>query len=263
MTGPAVLERLLRQDRLIVASSLLATSLLAWFYLLRMARDMPGMSVALHELSTMPLQSWSGAYFVMILLMWAVMMVGMMLPSATPAILLYSRLLRQNPESVHPLLRSHLFALGYLLAWTAFSVLATALQWGIETAALQIPPIAASGPVLGGAVLVLAGVYQWTPLKDSCLRKCRGPLDFLTRHWRRSLPGALWMGIRHGLYCVGCCWVLMLLLFVGGVMNLLWIAAITAFVLLEKLLPHGAKVGRLSGGLLILAGGLVMLRAML
>ncbi len=260
MTSPPALERLLRQDRLIVASSLLGVSLLAWLYLHRMATEMPGMSVALHELATMPLQPWSGAYFVMILLMWVVMMVGMMLPSAAPAILLFGRLVRQNPESAYPLLRSHLFALGYLLAWIAYAVLATALQWGLETAALQIPAIAAAGPVLGGVVLILAGIYQWTPLKDACLSQCRGPLGFLTMHWRRSVSGALRMGIGHGLYCVGCCWVLMLLLFVGGVMNLLWIAAITAFVLLEKLLPQGAQVGRLSGVLMIVVGSLMLLR---
>ena len=261
MTNPVALERLLRHDRLIVATSLLGVSLLAWLYLIRMALDMPGMSVALHELATMPLQPWSGAYFVMILLMWVVMMVGMMLPSAAPAILLFSRLVRQNPDAAHPLLRSHLFALGYLLAWTAFSALATTLQWGIETAALQIPSVAASGPILGGVVLILAGVYQWTPLKDACLSQCRGPLGFLTTHWRRSLPGALRMGIDHGLYCVGCCWMIMALLFVGGVMNLLWVAAITVFILLEKLLPFGVQAGRLSGGLLVLAGGFVLLNS--
>jgi predicted metal-binding membrane protein len=263
MTTLTALERLLRQDRLIVAVSLLGVSLLAWLHLFRMATDMPGMSVALHELSTMPLQPWSGAYFVMILLMWAVMMVGMMLPSAAPAILLFSGLVRQNPESERPLLRSHLFALGYLLAWTAFSVLATMLQWGIETAALQAPSIAASGPALGGVVLILAGIYQWTPLKDACLSHCRGPLDFLMQRWRRSVAGALRMGVEHGLYCVGCCWVLMGLLFVGGVMNLLWVIAITIFILLEKLLSHGAQVGRLSGILMIAAGALVLLRDIL
>ena len=257
-----LLESLLLRDRLIVSASLFAVTLLAWIYLLRMATEMPGMSVALDQLPSMPLQHWDGAYFLMIFLMWAVMMVGMMLPTAAPTILIFARATRQNPGSVSPVLRSYLFALGYLLAWTAFSLGATLLQWGVENVLPQSPMAASLGPMLGGVVLMLAGVYQWTPLKDSCLRNCRGPLDFLTRHWRRSLPGALWMGIRHGLYCVGCCWVLMLLLFVGGVMNLLWIAAITAFVLFEKLLPHGAQIGRLSGGLLIVAGGLVLLSGM-
>lgn len=260
MTGTAALERILRRDRLVVAASLLAVTLLAWFYLLRMAAEMPGMSVSLEQLASLTLQPWDASYFLMIFLMWAVMMVGMMLPTAAPTILIFARATRQNPGSASPVLRSYLFALGYLLTWTVFSLGATLLQWGVENVLPQSPRIAHLGPMLGGAVLVLAGVYQWTPLKDNCLKKCRGPMDFLTRHWRRSLPGASWMGIQHGLYCVGCCWVLMLLLFVGGVMNLLWIAAITAFVLIEKLLPHGAQVGRLSGALLIVAGSFMLLR---
>ena len=135
-----------------------------------------------------------------------------------------------------------------------FSVAATLLQWSLARAALLSPMMVSASPWLGGAILITAGVYQWTPLKNVCITHCRSPLAFLVQHWRPGFPGALRLGLRHGLYCVGCCWVLMLLLFFGGVMNLLWIAAITAFVLLEKLAPYGVQGGRVSGIALVLAG---------
>jgi predicted metal-binding membrane protein len=150
------------------------------------------------------------------------------------------------------------FAAGYILAWCGFSVGATLLQWGLAEAALLSPMMVSASPWLGGAILIVAGVYQWTPLKYACLRQCRSPLAFLMEHWQPGMPGALRLGLRHGLYCVGCCWALMLLLFVGGVMSLLWIGAITAFVLMEKLAPYRAQGGRLSGLALVLAGAWVL-----
>jgi predicted metal-binding membrane protein len=253
------LESLLRRDRLVVAASLLGIVAIAWIYLVQMATDMPGMSVALIKLAATPLGPWSTAYWVMMLTMWAVMMVGMMLPSATPAILLFSRVVHHSAQPVWPLLRTWLFAAGYLLVWGVFSVAATGLQWGLEMLAWRSPAIVAAAPDLAGTLLVLAGAYQWTPLKDVCLRHCRGPVEFLTRHWRPGLPGALRMGAAHGLFCLGCCWLLMLLLFVGGVMNLLLVGTITLFVLLEKLLPYGDRAGRISGLALIILGLLLVL----
>jgi predicted metal-binding membrane protein len=254
---PALIERILQRDRLIVAASLLGVTALAWLYLVRMAVDMPGMSVALHRLAEVSAQPWDMAYGVMIFTMWAVMMIGMMLPSAAPAILLFGRVAQQSPAATRPLLRSYLFAGGYLLAWLVFSLLATLLQWGIEVMAVRVPGSVNAGQRLGGLLLVLAGIYQWTPLKEICLRHCRGPVDFLTRHWRPGLAGAVRMGFGHGLFCVGCCWVLMLLLFVGGVMNLMLVAVITLFILLEKLLPYGDRAGRFSGLCLIVLGAMV------
>jgi predicted metal-binding membrane protein len=192
--------------------------------------------------------------------MWAVMMAGMMLPSALPTILLYTRALQGN-DARAPVRRTLSFAVGYLLAWAGFSVAATVAQWGLAEAALVSPMMVSVSPVLGGALLLAAGIYQWTPLKDRCLAGCRSPLGFLAQHFRPGAYGSLRAGLRHGLYCVGCCWALMLLLFVGGVMNLLWIVAISAFVLLEKLAPYGVQGGRLSGLALAAIGIWVLVTA--
>jgi predicted metal-binding membrane protein len=186
--------------------------------------------------------------------MWAVMMVGMMLPSAAPAILLYAAVMKNSAGAQAPVARSYAFAGGYLLAWAGFSLAATLLQWALAEAGLLSMMMESSSRKLGAALLVIAGVYQWTPLKDKCLTYCRGPAAFIAQNFRPGIGGALTLGAHHGLYCVGCCWALMLLLFVGGVMSLLWIAAITIFVLLEKLAPLGAQGGRLSGALLVGAG---------
>jgi predicted metal-binding membrane protein len=131
---------------------------------------------------------------------------------------------------------------------------ATVAQWGLHTAALLSPMLASTSPLLGGLLLLAAGIFQWTPLKSTCLTQCRSPLGFVMTAWREGTWGALRMGLRHGMYCVGCCWVLMALLFVAGVMNLLWVAAIAALVLMEKVLPRGEWVGRVVGGILMLAG---------
>jgi predicted metal-binding membrane protein len=199
---------------------------------------------------------WSGGDFAAMLLMWAVMMVGMMIPSAAPMILIYARVGRRAESSGKPFAAAGWFASGYLLAWTGFALMATLLQWLLEQAMLISPGTASAGPLLGGLLLIGAGLYQWTPLKDNCLASCQSPLQFIQRHggFRGDRAGALKLGLRHGLYCIGCCWALMLLLFVGGVMNLLWIAAIAAWVLAEKLLPPGRLVSRAAGAAMIAAG---------
>jgi predicted metal-binding membrane protein len=188
-------------------------------------------------------------------------MVAMMLPSALPVMLIFHKAALNDPEVRSPSRRMFAFVAGYILAWAGFSIGATLLQWGLAEAALVSPMMVSASPWLGGAILIVAGVYQWTRFKHACLRHCRSPLAFLTEHWRPGMPGALKLGMQHGLYCVGCCWALMLLLFVGGVMSLLWIAAITAFVLLEKLAPYGALGQRLSGLALVLAGAWVLTSA--
>jgi predicted metal-binding membrane protein len=184
------------------------------------------------------------------------LMVGMMAPSAAPMILMYARLGRQAAAEGMPFAATSWFAAGYFLAWIGFSLVATAAQWSLERAALLNVRMASANYVLGGVVLIAAGVYQWTPLKDVCLTQCQTPLLFLMRHggFRRDALGCLLLGLRHGAYCVGCCWMLMALLFVGGVMNVLWIALLALLILLEKLLPFGRWIARASGIAFLAAG---------
>ncbi len=186
--------------------------------------------------------------------MWAVMMVGMMLPSATPTILLFAALGRRHKAGGRRLAPVWTFAAGYISVWTAYSLGATALQWGLERAALLSPMMASTSAVLGGLILIAAGLYQLSPAKRRCLEHCRSPVEFLSRRWRNGAAGAFAMGLEHGAFCLGCCWVLMALLFVGGVMNLLWVAAIAVFVLAEKAAPFGRGLSRVSALLLVLAG---------
>jgi predicted metal-binding membrane protein len=241
-----------RRDRLWVLASLIGVTALCWVYLVRTARDMYG---AMDGPSAwMMTGAWDAPYFTLMFLMWAVMMAGMMLPSATPAILLYGAVLRKSEPQGATLQRSYAFVLGYVLVWSGFSLCATLLQWALSRASLLSPMMVSTRPALGALILVAAGVYQWTPLKRACLTLCRSPVEFISRHWSKGLSGALGMGLRHGLYCVGCCWALMLLLFFGGVMSLAWIAAITFFVLLEKLAPYGEWSARVGGALLVTAG---------
>jgi predicted metal-binding membrane protein len=206
----------------------------------------------------MPGQTWPGAA-ASFLGMWVVMMVAMMLPSAAPMILLHARVYRTSVKTPHALAPTAVFAGGYVVAWVAFSVVATSLQWGLERGALVSATMVSTSPLLGGVLLLVAGIYQWTPYKRACLRYCRSPVQFVATHWRRGTAGAFYMGLEHGAFCVGCCWALMGLLFLGGVMNFLWIAVIAFFVLLEKVVPRGAQGGRLSGGLMVTVGVLVVL----
>jgi len=212
-------------------------------------------------MAIMGLHPWTSAHFAMTFAMWVIMMVGMMLPSATPATLLYTAVARKAAREGTPVAPVGAFIAGYLLTWTLFSLGATLAQWGLERAALLSPMLVSSSPALGGALLVAAGLYQLTSWKDACLAHCRNPAHFMAAHWKAGVPGALRMGLAHGAFCIGCCWVLMGLLFFGGVMNLLWIAAITLFVLVEKVVPFGARGGRLAGVGMIVAGAVVLARA--
>jgi predicted metal-binding membrane protein len=246
----------LRNNGLVIAG-LVGVIVCAWAYVLTASLDMNG---RMDGASAWMMEgTWDARYLLLIFLMWAAMMVAMMLPSALPTIFIFHKAVRNDPQVRSPGRRMLSFAAGYIAAWSGFSVGASLLQWGLAEAALLSPMMVSASPSLGGAILVVAGVYQWTPLKYACLRHCRSPLAFLAEHWRPGMPGALQLGLRHGLYCVGCCWALMLLLFVGGVMSLLWIGSITAFVLLEKLAPHGVQGGRLSGLALVLVGAWVLI----
>lgn len=242
----------LLSDKGLVTAGIGGVIVCAWVYLLPASLDMYGRMDG--PAAWMMEARWDARYLLLIFAMWAVMMVGMMLPSALPTILLFRRAIHSDPQVRAPVARTFTFASGYVVAWTAFSVVATLLQWGLAHAALLSPMMVSASPWLGGVILIIAGAYQWTPLKNVCVTHCRSPLAFLMQHWRPGMPGALRLGLHHGLYCVGCCWALMLLLFFGGVMSLLWIGAITAFVLLEKLAPYGVQGGRLSGIALVLSG---------
>jgi predicted metal-binding membrane protein len=253
--------RAVRQDRALVLFGIAAITLLSWAYLVRMGAMMNAAATdkAMHAAMGMPeMAAWGTAEFVMLFLMWAVMMVAMMLPSAAPMILLVAGTYRRRGDRSRALTVA--FGAGYLVAWTAFSVTAALTQLVLHLAALLSDNMATNSAILGGVILLLAGIYQWLPLKTACLTHCRSPLAFLAGHWREGTSGALAMGLRHGLYCVGCCWALMLLLFAAGVMNLLWVAAIAIFVLVEKLVPQGHAVSRLAGIVLTAWGGWVLLR---
>jgi predicted metal-binding membrane protein len=231
-----------RLDRLVVALSLAGVAGLAWFYLWSMAMPMAAMP------------AMNPAPLALTFVMWVIMMAGMMLPSAAPTILLYGAMVRKHAERGRVLPAVWVFVSGYLLAWAGFSLAAALLQAALEHAALLTPTMESASKWLNGLLLVAAGVYQLTPLKDLCLGKCRNPVQFFMTHWRPGAAGALRMGIAQGAYCVGCCWMLMLLLFAVGVMNLAWVALIAAFVFLEKLLPAGRLTSRFAGAALIVLG---------
>lgn len=256
MIGGSVIERALRRDRVLVVSCLLFVVVLSWAYLLSGAGMMQAMGDMLMPMSTGP---WTLGWAVLVLVMWAVMMAAMMLPSAAPIILLYAAIARRSSERGEPASASAAFAFGYIAVWAAFSLAATVLQYGLEKVALMSPMMQTTSIALAGTVLIAAGLYQWTPLKQACLRHCRSPLDFIVTYWRPGARGAFVMGLRHGAYCVGCCWLLMLLLFVGGVMNFAWIAGVALFVLIEKLVPAGHWIGRGAGILLVVWGTVTLL----
>jgi predicted metal-binding membrane protein len=247
-----------RRDKMVVVAALGAVIALAWAYLALHSAHM-SMDAAGHTAMEMGGEPWTAADFGLTLLMWAVMMVAMMLPSATPMVLTYTAVARRIPQTPRHAGSTNLFAAGYVLVWSGFSLLATGLQWALYQMALLSPALMTSSHLLGGGLLIMAGLYQWAPLKEFCLRNCRSPLGFIAHQWRGGRAGALHMGVRHGLYCVGCCWAVMLLLFVVGVMNLLWVAAIAGFVLLEKTMPVGSRAGRwISGTGLACAGGVLL-----
>ena len=178
------------------------------------------------------------------------MMAAMMLPSAAPAILLVAALTKQRGER-HAVVSSWQFALGYLAIWAAFSLVATGLQFALDRGGLLSETMASGSVVLAALLLIAAGIYQWTPWKEACLRQCRSPIEFLTRYWRQGAFGPVRAGAWHGAFCLGCCWMLMALLFVGGLMNMFWIAGLALLVLVEKLLPFGRRVSQITGAALI------------
>jgi predicted metal-binding membrane protein len=251
------IEATLRRDRWVVTASLVLVIALAWLYLWR---DAATMDMADMPMASMP-HAFSGGTLALTFMMWAVMMVGMMLPGTAPAILLYGAMVRKNGERGTVLPAVWIFTSGYLAVWLGFSLIAALLQIALERAALLTAMMASANKGLSAAILIAAGIYQWLPLKKVCLNKCRNPLEFFITRWRAGAGGAVRMGAEHGLFCVGCCWMLMLLLFVAGVMNLLWVALIAAFVFIEKLLPAGKFTSAFASIVLVLSGFILLIKA--
>jgi len=259
------IEALIRRDRAIAAAGVAALALLAWAYLIRLAGRMDTMGLAPAASAAMPMAmpEPSGAgQFGLTVLMWTVMMVAMMLPTASPMIVTFATVNRRRATSETPPVPTAVFLTGYLVAWSAFSLLAAGAQWGLQRAALLAPTTLEAAPRVGGVLLLAAGIYQFTPLKRVCLARCQSPVGFVLTEWREGPRGAFIMGLRHGAFCVGCCWALMALLFVAGVMNLLWVAALAALVLAEKLVPSERLMSWTAGALLLAWGGWVLVRSL-
>ena len=224
-------------------------ALASWIYLFIMIEDMstiPGMATMM-----MYPQTFKSMQFVGLFLMWAVMMAAMMLTTAAPMVCAYAGMQGADRARGTGWLPVFAFAGGYVLAWAGFSLAAAGVQAGLTDLAIMSPMMMkATGP-LGGAILVVAGLYQFSPVKHACLRQCRTPISFLMTQWRLGSWGALGMGWRHGLFCVGCCWALMGLLFIVGVMNAAWIIAITIYVLVEKIVPSGETLSKITGAVMV------------
>ena len=247
---PTTLESALRHDRAPVLVLVIVLPLVSWMWIVVMARDMYGPMTGAS--AWMMTAVWDVRHLALLWAMWAVMMMGMMLPSASPMLLLYGGVARRSATDPSAASRQiYALAAGYVVVWALFSLGATAFQRFLAILLFISSMMQVTSPAVGAALLLMAGVYQLTPIKHACLRTCRSPLGFLMSRWRPGLAGAFRMGLEHGALCVGCCWALMLLLFAGGVMKLSVIAALTALVAFEKLTPLGAHGARISGVLLI------------
>ena len=245
-SDPSSLERLLRRDRQIVFVALMSVVAFASLYTILGV----GMDMNSSEMSYMP----GVGYIYILLAMWWIMMVAMMLPSATPIILLTAALNRRSTSVQPPYGTTAFFTVGYLLAWFLFSLVAVASQLILESNGLLSFKMESNSTYLTAGLLLAAGFWQFSPIKQACLRHCRSPVEFITRHRRPGNRGALMMGLHHGTYCLGCCWFLMALLFAGGVMNLYWIAGLAFFVVVEKLYSHGVWFGRITGAGFVITG---------
>ena len=257
-------ESILRRNRMVVLVGLGIIVLLSGAYTIYLAQNMGAMMDMGHigmghtgmghtgmEMAMPVVQPWGAMDYWLMFVMWSVMMIAMMTPSAAPMILTYTKMSQKQQANLQPVWGTTLFYLGYLIVWAAYSAVATLAQGVLHAASLLSPMMEISSPVLGGIILIATGIFQFTPYKQACLSHCRTPLGYFMTEWREGQWGALVMGIRHGAYCVGCCWLLMALLFVSGVMNLFWMGVITAYVLIEKMIPNGQKVSWAIGVVMI------------
>lgn len=253
-----MLEKIVKRDRAIVLSGLIIAIILSWAYILSGA----GMDMDMGMNMSMPASMemggittiWTPGYWLLMFVMWWVMMVAMMLPSAAPMILLFATVNKDAARQGSRAVPTFIFAAGYLIVWGGFCVLAVIAQWALTSLDLLDQMMQSNSRFFGAALLILAGIYQFTPVKDACLKNCKSPMQFVMGHWIPGHIGALKMGLLHGAFCLGCCWFLMGLLFFGGVMNILWIGGLALYVLIEKYLPHGLFLGKLTGAALIVWG---------
>jgi predicted metal-binding membrane protein len=251
-SGPRLAIR--SRDLLLIWGALAAVVVLAWVYLIGLASKMDDMPMVDPSLAA-GLHRWTAQYFLLMFAMWAVMMVGMMVPTAMRAVMIYAGIANRASSQGKVVAPTYWFVCGYVIVWTAFGLFATLVQAGLDWLGLLSPMMVSISAGLGAGLLIAGGLYQLTPWKDTCLKHCQSPAMYIARHFGPGPAAALGLGMRHGAYCLGCCWVLMGLLFLGGVMNLVWIGALTCFVLLEKLLPPALRVARVGGALMI-AGGI-------
>jgi predicted metal-binding membrane protein len=263
MNAAPSLEFILRRDRVILIAGLAGLTLVSWGYMVHEARGMQltGVCCCLGmKMSGPDTSAWSVSTLLPLFLMWTEMMVAMMLPTVAPMVLTFALVNRKRREQERPFVPTAVFLAGYMTVWAAFSAVLALAQWALHGAALLSPLMSSTSAWLAGGLLIAAGLFQFTHWKHACLAHCRSPLEFLMTGWREGRRGAFEMGVKHGAYCTGCCWVLMALLFVLGVMNVLWIAAITALVLIEKAVPRGEWWGRIAGVVFIAWGGWMFTR---
>ena len=264
MQDTILLESLFKRDRYIVGAGLFFVAAIGWGYLLFLAWDMRLGGVG-GGMSMSRVNPWSPVDFALMYVMWAVMMVSMMVPTAAPMILTFVNINRRRMETKRPYVSTSVFLMGYLIIWFGFATLATLSQWALHQAALLSSMMGSVGPIVGGSLLVVAGVFQWTPFKNICLNHCRTPIGFMMTEWREGTRGALVMGVRHGGFCLGCCWFLMALMFAAGIMNIVWMAGIAAYMLVEKVVPAGPWGSRLTwtaGGAMVVWGSWIVLNAL-
>jgi predicted metal-binding membrane protein len=247
-----VVAGLASRDRILLTSCILLVAALAWIYLFRLAQQMSAVE-SMARMGMSIYAPWTIRDFALTFAMWSVMMIGMMTPTALPVLFLFMRM-RAGRGSSHSPHAATMFAVGHVTIWIGFSAVAAFLQWMLHQAVLLSPDMAVTNSRLAGVILIGAGAYQLTPAKSKCLTNCQSPIGFLLTNWRDGLKGAFRLGLRHGVYCLGCCWALMLVLFVVGVMNLAWVALLTAFIFAEKFGPTGARLARVSGVAIVLAG---------
>ncbi len=262
MSAPS---KVLHRERWIIGAALAGIAAVAWAYMIHEARGMnvSGVCECLGmQMGGVATEDWSAGSLLPLFLMWAGMMVAMMLPSAAPMILTFAAVSRNRRRQERPYVPVGVFVAGYVVIWTGFSALAAVAQWILHRQALLSPGMATTSATLGGVLLLAAGVFQFTPLKHTCLTHCRAPLEFIMTRWREGRRGAFRMGLEHGIFCTGCCWALMSLLFVAGVMNILWIAVLTLLVGLEKLLPRGGWLSSATGVILAAWGAFVIAEGM-
>ncbi|KGK00574.1 DUF2182 domain-containing protein [Thalassotalea sp. ND16A] len=230
-------------NRIMVLATILLCIYFSWYYMLY------GMTMNME-----PVATWTTYDIALLFLMWAIMMAGMMLPSAIPVILLVEKISQKRKQHNSNYTPPMFFSLGYILAWASYSLLITLLQWWFHHLALLTPMMDSADATFSYAILIIAGIYQFTPFKQRCLQLCRSPLAVLNSHFKEGKLNAIYLGLHHGSYCVGCCWFLMAILFVSGVMNLTWILLLTIMVMIEKAFPKGEIMSKVFGVMLILLG---------